>query len=151
MQADRTADLQHRIDQQRFNQNIISDFSKPDIFRSKLADQRNERQDLSDSAGMVNLSDEAHGRPSTFDYDAEGQRQEALNSVSADAEKNGGSRQAYLEAAENNLRASGAFQPTQETIAYTADAAKIQKEQSQINARAAEIINTGNGNYRFRY
>lgn len=114
--------------------------------RERLADQRNERQDLSDSAGMVNLSDEAHDRPSTFDYDAEGQRQEALNSVSADAEKNGGSRQAYLEAAENNLRASGAFQPTQETIAYTADAAKIQKEQSQINARAAEIINTGNGN-----
>ncbi len=114
--------------------------------REQLADQRNERQDLCENPGMVNISDEAHGRNTTFDSTAEEQRQEALSSVSSEAEKNGGSRQAYLEAAENNLKASGAFKPTQATVEYTADAAKVQKEQAQINTKAAEITNSGNNN-----
>jgi hypothetical protein len=113
--------------------------------RENMSDQRNERQDLSDNAGLSNISDEAHGRNSSFDQNAEKQRQEALSSVAAEAEKNGGSRQAYMNAAENTLKSNGAFKPTQETISYAADAAKMQKESANINAIADEKLrNSGN-------
>lgn len=135
-EAERNHALQReQVADQRYEQQQASQAERERSRAEREREQniRNERNDLSSNSGMSNLSDEAHGRNANFDYSADEQRREALGNVASEAERNGGTREAYMAAAEKELKSGGAISPTQETISYTADAAKMHHEQSAIS------------------
>lgn len=111
--------------------------------QNDISDKRNEYRDLSGNSGWQSLSNEAHGRDNNLDYSAVEQRQEELGRISEQAENAGGSREAYVRAAEERMKAAGSFNPTKKTVEYAADAAKAQKE--GINQIASSITEKSHG------
>lgn len=115
--------------------------------RGTLEDQRNERSDFSNnrSYGMRAASDMGRGIDVTPDEKTARKLESDYSKIAQEAEKNGGSREAYMQAAEQEMMRQGALKPTPETRDYVATASKEHHEQAKTNARATEIYSSGNG------